>query len=89
VHLHEHVHGQVEALRIQHHDPAADEPGLLELLHAAPAGRVGEADALAELRHGQVGVALERAQDASIEVVDLIDGLHQRMPVLHRGCIGG
>jgi hypothetical protein len=53
-------------------DPPGDDPRLLELLDAFPAGRLGKADAFGELRDGERRVALQLEDDLPVDAVHTV-----------------
>ena len=53
-----------------------DEAVILQPLHPFPAGRGGEADALAEFGDGQGGVLLQEAQDLAVDRVYHSTNIH-------------
>jgi hypothetical protein len=61
-------------------DRLADDPLLLQLLNAPPAGRLGEPDAIGDLGGRELAVPLQQVQDFGIELIHATPFLI--MPVL-------
>ena len=64
---------QAEPGRVQHRGVAGDDPGILQPLHPALAGGGGKPDLLGQRHHGQAAVALQGAQDAAVDGIE-VDG---------------
>ena len=62
----EHHHLQPQFLAIQQGDPSINHAGLLQLVHPAPTGGLGEMDLRGEISGGNSGIALQRPQNLDI-----------------------
>ena len=61
---------EAERRAVEQRDAPADDPGLLELLDAPPAGRGREAGAGGDLGHRQRAFPLQQVEDAPVEAVE-------------------
>jgi hypothetical protein len=78
---HEHGDAGIDLDRIEHGNTTADDAGLLQPLDAPPTRRGGQANLLADFRHGSCAVLLQQGKDLEIHLVECHGHAHFPQPV--------